>query len=101
MKTQLEIEQEIKQQRLEVMSNMMKIPNVDGTSYFKPSYLIKSILNFDSYCPLCFNEIDGFDEKTLAPSCSCGWSGNMEELLNEKNAQMMCRKAKLNKIKNS
>lgn len=51
------------------------------------------------YCPTCGGEIFAVYEHVLC--FDCGWQGNLNKLLNEKDAKKLRRKKKLEKLNGS
>jgi len=57
--------------------------------YISLKWIMNNIVLIGGYCPVCFGDHINFND-TLAPSCKCGWEGNMVDLLSKEEA--MARK---------
>jgi hypothetical protein len=52
---------------------------------FNLNWLLNSNSNLNNgryYCPKCLTKVIDIDDKTTLPTCVCGWSGNVNSLLN-------------------
>jgi len=88
--------------KIEFLKNVSKINKEDGTPFFDKKWLLENMLGIKNniYCPDCLNSCTQYNDNTLAPVCSCGWTGNMSDLLTEKEMNKELRRRKINNINN-
>lgn len=90
---------EILKAKIEFLKEVSKINDEVGNPYFNNKWLFENILNIkEIYCPTCLKVVSQHNDKTLAPECSCGWTGHMLDLLTEKEMKKELRKRKLDEL---
>jgi len=93
------IREELMKTRIRFIQSISKINDENEQPYFDNKWLYENMLGIkEIYCPDCLKEIFQYDDNTLAPVCSCGWTGNMTDLLTEKEMNKEVRRRKISNI---
>ena len=94
-----DLKMEILRTKIEFVKSVSNINGEDNKPYFNDKCLLENMLGFKNiYCPGCLKTCTEYNAKTFAPECSCGWTGNMLDLLIEKDMNKELRRRKIENI---